>query len=155
MSLRVGLDANASASQTPADSDKSHALSMPPDSGFSEMFSPAMPTFNTTTYCARAHADALDALPLLDAVIRETLRICPPVHGTIRAATVDDLIPISHPVVLRDGTVIQKDGHLNIRKGSYVHIPIEGLNFCEEIWGDDARKFKCVSVPVIILTAFV
>jgi cytochrome P450 len=91
-----------------------------------------------------AHADAIEALPFLDAVVRETLRVCPPVHGTIRTATRDDIIPISSPVILRDGTEM-KEG-IPIRKGTYVHIPIEGLNMNEDIWGPDARKFKYVQV---------
>jgi cytochrome P450 len=87
-------------------------------------------------------ADGLDALPFLDGVVREVLRLYPPVHGTIRVATADDLIPVSHPVEMRDGTTIPAGGHIHIRKGSYVHIPIEGLNLSEAIWGKDARVFK-------------
>ena len=149
MSIPIPINLNVNVFQARTSStDKRNTLDMPPDSGFAEMFSPAMPAYSTTHYSPQTHADTLDTLPLLDAVVRETLRICPPVHGTIRTATADDRIPISHPVVLRDGTIIRKDEFLSIRKGSYVHIPIEGLNFCEEIWGDDARKFKCVSVPL-------
>jgi hypothetical protein len=59
-------------------------------------------------------------------------------------ATANDQIPISHPIVLQDGTVVEKDGYINIRKGSYIHIPIEGLNLSEEIWGSDSREFKYV-----------
>ncbi|KAF8238405.1 cytochrome P450 [Tricholoma matsutake] len=94
--------------------------------------------------------EALDKLPYLNAVVRETLRFCPSVHSTIRVATSDDRIPISHPIVLRDGTVVEKDGHISIRKGSYIHIPIEGVNLSEEIWGSDARSFnpdRWVDVP--------
>jgi len=86
-------------------------------------------------------ADTIDALPYLDAVVRETLRFHPPVHGTVRVATADDLIPISSPVTLRSGKIIRENGYLRIRKGSFVHIPVEGLNMTEEIWGSDARQF--------------
>ncbi|EIW86404.1 cytochrome P450 [Coniophora puteana RWD-64-598 SS2] len=86
--------------------------------------------------------DAIDALPYLDAVVRETLRLCPPVHGTIRVATRDDQIPVSSPILLRDGTLIREGETIPIRKGSYVHIPIEGLNFSPDIWGEDARLFN-------------
>ena len=94
-------------------------------------------------YSEYAHADAIDSLPFLDAVVRETLRVCPPVHSTIRTATQNDTIPISSPIVLRDGTEIKSEG-ISIRKGTYVHIPIEGLNMSEDIWGKDARVFKYV-----------
>ena len=33
---------------------------------------------------------------------------------------------------------------VRIRKGSYVHIPIEGLNYNKDIWGEDALIFKSV-----------
>ena len=81
-------------------------------------------------------------LPYLDAIVRETLRVCPPVHGTIRVATEDDHIPVSEPVTLQDGTIIPKGGYITIRKGSYVHIPIEGLNYSPDIWGPTAQEFE-------------
>ncbi|KAG0709098.1 cytochrome P450 [Suillus ampliporus] len=93
-------------------------------------------------YSAQSHAEAIDGLPFLDAVVRETLRLCPPVHGTMRVATHDDNIPISSPIVLRNGTIIQAGETILLRKGSYVHIPIEALNFSTDIWGDDARIFS-------------
>ena len=97
-----------------------------------------------SSHATPEHWAAIDDLPFLNAVIRETLRFCPPVHSTIRVATANDQIPISHPIVLQDGTVVEKDGYISIRKGSYIHIPIEGLNLSEEIWGCDAREFKYV-----------
>lgn len=100
------------------------------------------PTYQSTEYSPQDHWADIDAAPYLDAVVRETLRICPPVHSTIRVATADDQIPVSHPVILQDGTVVAKDGHITIRKGSYIHIPIEGLNLSTEIWGSDAHTFK-------------
>ncbi|KAF7306436.1 Cytochrome P450 [Mycena indigotica] len=89
-----------------------------------------------------SQVDVLDGLPYLDAVLRETLRFTPPVHGTLRVATVDDLIPISSPVTLRDGTVVTETEHIRIRKGTFVHIPLEGINMSEDIWGSDAQTFN-------------
>jgi hypothetical protein len=57
-------------------------------------------------------------------------------------ATTDDLIPISSPVVLRNGKIIRENEYIRIRKGSFVHIPVEGINLAEDIWGSDARQFK-------------
>lgn len=95
-------------------------------------------------YSAQSHAEAIEGLPFLDAVVHETLRLCPPVHGTMRVATRDDNIPISSPIVLRNGTIIQAGETIPLRKGSYVHVPIEALNFSTDIWGEDARIFKWV-----------
>ena len=81
----------------------------------------------------------VDKLPYLNAVVQETLRLCPPAHSTIRVATEDDVVPLSHPIKLRDGTVTHE---VHIRKGSYVHIPIEGLNTDKGIWGRDALIFE-------------
>ena len=81
----------------------------------------------------------VEKLPYLNAVVQETLRLCPPAHSTIRVAVEDDLIPLSHPIELRDGTALHE---VPIRKGSYVHIPIEGLNMNNDIWGKDGRIFE-------------
>ena len=89
--------------------------------------------------CDASNVDVLDALPFLDAFVREILRVAPPVHGTIRVATQDDMIPLSEPVTLRTGEVVDS---IRIRKGSYVHIPIEGINYNKSIWGDDALQFN-------------
>ncbi|KAG5646087.1 hypothetical protein DXG03_004510 [Asterophora parasitica] len=100
------------------------------------------PAYHSLIHSIHEAWDAIELAPFLDSVVRETLRLCPPVHGTIRVATADDKIPISHPVVLRDGMTVNKGGFIDIRKGSYVHIPIEGLNFSTEIWGEDALQFN-------------
>lgn len=112
-----------------------------------------VPELSTSQECITAELipeefyGTLETLPFLDAVIKEALRLSPPAHGTIRVATADDRIPISHPVMLRDGTIVHKNEYISIRKGSYVHIPIEGVNYAEEIYGPDARIFKYVPFP--------
>lgn len=104
---------------------------------------------STCSFKASSHGDPLEerwdiveSLPFLDAVVRESLRLCPPVHETIRVAMEEDKIPISHPIQLRDGTHLNTGDHITIRKGSYIHIPIEGLNYSEELWGPDAQRFN-------------
>lgn len=41
--------------------------------------------------------DDLNALPYLDAVVRETLRVHAPVPTTMRIAVKDDILPLSTP----------------------------------------------------------
>ncbi|PFH54708.1 hypothetical protein AMATHDRAFT_134231 [Amanita thiersii Skay4041] len=105
---------------------------------------------DATSEVPHENGDIMHLLPYLDSVVRETLRICPPVHGTIRVATTDDCIPISDKIVLRNGSIIQAGEHIRIRKGSYIHIPIEGLNCSPDIWGPTARLFdpdRWMSLP--------
>lgn len=47
--------------------------------------------------------DELSALPYLDAVVRETLRVHPAVPGTVRIATNDEDIPVGEPYLDRFG----------------------------------------------------
>ena len=42
--------------------------------------------------------DELNALPYLDAVVRETLRVHAPVPSTVRVATQDDILPLGEPI---------------------------------------------------------
>ena len=49
--------------------------------------------------------DELMALPYLDAVLRETLRVYPPVPNTSRFAMKDDVLPVEKPYMDRYGVV--------------------------------------------------
>jgi cytochrome P450 len=77
-----------------------------------------------------AHYQELAAAPLLDKVCRESLRLVPPVHSSLRVAMQDDALPDS-----------KGSEGFYIRKGTIVHIPIEGMNLDREIWGENAWKF--------------
>ncbi|KAL1747308.1 cytochrome P450 [Schizophyllum fasciatum] len=125
---------------SPVWTEKSMRSEDVPDSGFEEVFPPG--AAQPSAGAVRATCDAIERLPFLDSVVQESLRLCPPFHGTIRVATRDDVIPVSTPVELRDGTIIGEGEGVHIRKGSYIHIPIEGLNQHEDIWGPDARDFN-------------
>ncbi|KAH7339520.1 cytochrome P450 [Rhizoctonia solani] len=83
---------------------------------------------------------ALDELPKLNNVIRESLRLIPPVHSSLRVAMEDDIIPTSEPVRLNDGT-FATDG-VRIKKGTYVHVALEGINMVRDVWGEDADTFR-------------
>lgn len=69
--------------------------------------------------------DTLSALPFLDAVVRETLRVHAPVPSTGRYTVRDDVIPLSTPFVDLTGMVRSE---ILIKKGEAVFIPILMLN---------------------------
>ncbi|EKM59825.1 uncharacterized protein PHACADRAFT_250552 [Phanerochaete carnosa HHB-10118-sp] len=83
--------------------------------------------------------DELNALPYLDAVVRETLRHHAPVPSTSRQAFEDDAIPVDAPYKDRYGRVRE---HIEIKKGDLIFLPIMSLNRRKEIWGEDAHEFK-------------
>jgi hypothetical protein len=84
---------------------------------------------------------AIDALPLLDCVLRESLRLIPAVHSSIRVATQDDEIPLSEPVAMKDGT---KRSSVRIQKGQFAHVAVEGLNLDRGAWGETGWEFESV-----------
>jgi len=83
--------------------------------------------------------DDLNGLPYMDAVVRETLRLYPPLPGVLREARKDDCIPLSTPFTDKKGIVRSE---IRIRKGQSVTIPINLINRDISIWGEDAAEFK-------------
>ncbi|KAI8996509.1 cytochrome-450 hydroxylase [Trametes punicea] len=82
-------------------------------------------------------------LPFLENVVKETLRLIPPVHSSIRVALQDDVIPTSTPVELRSsGGKVEKVDRFLMPKGSCVHVPIEAFNLDREVWGPDGWAFN-------------
>ncbi|KAH9485345.1 Cytochrome P450 monooxygenase 215 [Psilocybe cubensis] len=79
-------------------------------------------------------------LPFLDNVIRESIRLIPPVHSSIRVAMQDDEVPVSTPVRGSNGEILPKST-ITVPKGSFVHVAVEGFNLDKEFWGEDAWEF--------------
>ncbi|KAJ7845922.1 cytochrome P450 [Mycena leptocephala] len=77
----------------------------------------------------------LAGLPFLHNVTRESLRLIPPAHSTLRVATQDDEIPTMYPVHNRDGT-------FHCSRGTFVHLSIEAFNLDKAVWGEDAWEFN-------------
>ncbi|KAJ7891297.1 cytochrome P450 [Mycena olivaceomarginata] len=82
--------------------------------------------------------DELNALPYLDCVVRETLRIHAPVPATMRVATQDDIVPLAQPFTDIYGTVHET---LKVTKGQTIMIPILTMNRDPAIWGPDSMEF--------------
>ncbi|KAH7906654.1 cytochrome P450 [Hygrophoropsis aurantiaca] len=83
--------------------------------------------------------DELMALPYLDAVVRETLRVHAPIPNSLRVAMKDDVIPLENPFVDKNGKL---QHNIKISKGDPVLIPILAINRSAVIWGPDAKEFK-------------
>ena len=102
-------------------------------------YAPATLPDTTDTAAWQELWNRLDALPYLQNVVRVTLRLIPPVHSSIRVAMKDDEIPTSEAVKMKDGSV--KWG-VRIKKGQFVHVPVESMNLDQSVWGEDAWYFK-------------
>ncbi|KAG6820051.1 hypothetical protein H0H93_006066 [Arthromyces matolae] len=83
--------------------------------------------------------DQLNALPYLDMVVRETLRVHCPVPSTIRISIKDDVVPLGQPITDLKGVV--RDS-IHISKGQMLFIPILAINRDPSIWGEDAAEFR-------------
>ncbi|KAG9003793.1 hypothetical protein FRB93_010809 [Tulasnella sp. JGI-2019a] len=88
---------------------------------------------------AEPSMEELNALPYLDAVIRENLRLNAVVSGMIREADRDDVIPLSMPIVDRKGVERRE---VRIGKGDSVFLSIVAMNRDKTIWGEDADEFN-------------
>ncbi|KAJ7158153.1 cytochrome P450 [Mycena filopes] len=84
--------------------------------------------------------DAIDALPYLDGVVREVLRLYPPVAPVMyRQAMADAVLPLSKPIVASDGKLRHT---ITVPKGTSLYVGIAAANQDKAIWGDDALEFK-------------
>ncbi|KAK4685639.1 hypothetical protein P7C73_g4507, partial [Tremellales sp. Uapishka_1] len=87
----------------------------------------------------RPSMDMLASLPYLDAVVREVLRLLPPVPSTIRTPVKDAVIPLGTPVRGRDGTLMET---VKVQKGAIMFIPIMNVNTSPLSWGHDATEYN-------------
>ncbi|KAJ7499869.1 cytochrome P450 [Mycena latifolia] len=81
----------------------------------------------------------VSALPYLDAVVLETLRLHPPLDVTTREALVDDVIPIGEPITTTSGEVVNS---IAVTKGTCVTVSIRCMNRSEVFWGPNAKEFE-------------
>ncbi|KDQ20245.1 hypothetical protein BOTBODRAFT_170241 [Botryobasidium botryosum FD-172 SS1] len=81
-----------------------------------------------------------DKLPLLDAVVQETIRLHPPILELHRVAAQSGTIPLSTPL---PGTPGQPaSDRLFVPRGTLIAIPLNVMQREKSVWGDDADKFR-------------
>ncbi|KAF8809815.1 cytochrome P450 [Phlegmacium glaucopus] len=98
--------------------------------------------------------DELVALPYLDAVCRETLRLYPPLSHVIRTTRQDVVLPLSTPIKGLDGREITE---VPIPNNTNIIVGILAANQNPEIWGPDSYEWKperwLTPLPESVMTA--
>ncbi|KAF5328482.1 hypothetical protein D9611_014531 [Ephemerocybe angulata] len=79
------------------------------------------------------------ALPWLDAVCRESLRLYPSGPTTMRTAREDVMLPLSEPILSKSGKEVNE---ILIPSGTNIIISILSCNRDPKIWGPDADEWK-------------
>ncbi|KAJ7828948.1 cytochrome P450 [Mycena olivaceomarginata] len=88
---------------------------------------------------ARASSVAYDNMPLLNAFIKETLRMYPGEPMSERVAVRDTVIPLADGIRTSNGEHIT---HLPVPKGQIITLGIASYQRLESRWGEDAHEFK-------------
>ncbi|KAJ3527396.1 hypothetical protein NMY22_g9806 [Coprinellus aureogranulatus] len=83
--------------------------------------------------------DTLTALPFLDAVCRETLRLHTPVPNFPRQTKKDTVLPLGTPITTVDGREISE---IPIPKDTVLFMSLHNCNRDPAIWGPDANEWK-------------
>ncbi|KAG5634329.1 hypothetical protein H0H81_002377 [Sphagnurus paluster] len=83
--------------------------------------------------------DELMALPFLDAICRETLRLYPPAPVLARGALKDAILPLSAPIKGLDGREMHE---IAIAKDTVIFFSIMNINTDPVLWGPDAQEWK-------------
>ncbi|TFK53078.1 cytochrome P450 [Heliocybe sulcata] len=78
-------------------------------------------------------------LPYLDAVVKETLRLHPPLVMMDRHTNEDAALPLLDPVT---GTDQREISSIPVPRGTIVWMAIAMNNANEKVWGSDAKEFK-------------
>lgn len=100
--------------------------------------------------------EQIKSLEYLDYVVREVLRLYPPIPSTSRVSMKDDIIPLSNgtgiryvdnvALVLFELYPVTDWNAIRIAEGDGVFIPIFTLNTDKRVWGKDAQEFKYANI---------
>ncbi|KAJ6557041.1 cytochrome P450 [Mycena vulgaris] len=88
---------------------------------------------------ANPHNVPYDNMPLLNAFIKETLRLYPALALEDRVALADAVIPITEGIKTSTEEVITQ---IPVRKGQLVTMAIASFQRLESFWGADSHQFK-------------
>jgi len=78
------------------------------------------------------------ALPYLDAVMKEALRVLTSVPQLSREAQQEDIIPLEYPITIDGKTVTE----IHIHPGQTIHMPTrDGVNTTPRLWGPTGKQF--------------
>ncbi|KAJ7220841.1 cytochrome P450 [Mycena pura] len=80
-----------------------------------------------------------DNMPLLNALINETLRLYPALPFAERVAEQDCVLPLSRPITTTTGIQITE---MPIQKGQATYVAIASYNRLTSLWGPDAGEFR-------------
>ncbi|KAG1744162.1 cytochrome P450 [Suillus paluster] len=83
--------------------------------------------------------DTLMALPYLDAIVRETLRVYPPTSLLSRTARQASVLPLHQPIRSASGEMISS---IYVPENTTLIISILASNHNKEIWGEDASEWR-------------
>ncbi|KAF9804981.1 hypothetical protein IEO21_09249 [Rhodonia placenta] len=83
-------------------------------------------------------ADA-DAMPYLQAFLKEVVRVHLAVPYMYRRPVRDEVLPLSTPITTRSGKVISE---VPIRKTLRLILSVPGYNMDKDVWGEDAHEFN-------------
>jgi len=94
---------------------------------------------HSTVGGARAGSVAYDTMPLLNAVIKESLRLYPAEPISERIVVQDTVIPLAHSITAAKG---ERVSHIPVRKGQIMTLAIASYQRLESHWGEDADEFN-------------
>ncbi|KAG8985388.1 hypothetical protein FRB93_005848 [Tulasnella sp. JGI-2019a] len=83
--------------------------------------------------------DELNAMPFLNNVVKEILRLRPSVSNVRRTASSDIVVPLAEPILDKHGKQVNK---IFVRHGDNLMVHIFASNTRPDLWGPDASDFR-------------